>query len=150
MLVHNEKRKSPDLFARSSPPPRSKCVSTSLSPSHFPPPQQNKKRKKRERRPGSPRKWYKKKQFPIVKKKERKKEKTHLWLHEHKINKQNHEIMFDIFIRKPFTAGTLRKSDIPTSTSTTHTSCFSPSFWPPAFPGLLCASGDVVLPSSQG
>ena len=43
---------------------------------------------------------------------------TNLWFHQHKINKQNHEVMFDIFIRKPPAPGALRQSHIPTDPST--------------------------------
>ena len=39
---------------------------------------------------------------------------TNLRFHQHQINKQYHEVMFNIFIRKPLAPGTLRQSHIST------------------------------------
>lgn len=49
---------------------------------------------------------------------------TNLRFHEHKINKQYHEIMFNIFIRKPLAPGTLCQSHISTTSSLLPTATF--------------------------
>ena len=43
---------------------------------------------------------------------------TNLRFHQHKVNKQYHEVMFDVFICKPPAPGTLRQSYVSTASCT--------------------------------